>query len=719
MKLKSAMTKTFAPIKILIAGNPNSGKSSLFNILTGSRQRTGNFHGVTIDRKSATIEIGLRKVSLVDIPGTYSLHPNAYDERIVTQIFTDPTHEDYPDAVLYVTEYNDLESQLLLFTQISDLGIPLVLLLTKQDTQASENVNIDFNKLEEDLETPIYIINARDNKSAELVKKIIDENFLTASQKGKKNKTFIEFLEDEQALIHSCNGTIPSLSPYGKFLLLNHHSWLNSMGSENLDGFRTIAEEAQFKAVASQIYHTGHRIAQIKSIINKSIKRTDTGTSLTDKIDNFLTHKYIGPLLFMGIMFLVFQAIFAWAEYPMIWIETGFSFLGESLRAILPAGLLANLLVDGVIAGLAGVLVFIPQIAILFFFIALLEETGYMSRAVYLFDKPMQRIGLNGKSVVALISGHACAIPAIMSTRTIPDWKERMITIFVTPFVSCSARIPVYTILVAFVVPADMSFLGIFNAQGAVIMGLYLLGIGVAIFSALLMNFIIRRKVKESIMIMELPDYQWPHFQNVWVKVKSKVWSFIREAGRIIILISIGLWFLASFGMPGEMHEAEVLAQQEAIERNLTESEAQNLLSHYKLEHSFAGQLGHLIEPVIKPLGYDWKIGIALITSFAAREVFIGTMSTLYNVGSSEDLLRVSQQMELARNPSTGEKTFTLPVALSLLVFYALAMQCMSTMAVVKKETDSWKWPTLQFIYMTGIAYILSFITFHLASYFI
>jgi len=437
--------------------------------------------------------------------------------------------------------------------------------------------------------------------------------------------------------------------------------------------------------------------------------------SATDKIDAIITHRVIGPLIFFAIMFFVFQAIYSWSEAPMDWIDQFFAFSSNIVRNILPAAWYTDLIVDGIIAGLGGILIFIPQITILFLLISILEETGYMSRAVFMFDGLMQRFGLNGRSIVSLVSSGACAIPAIMATRTISSWKERLNTILVSPLISCSARIPVYAVLIAFVVPEEKMY-GIFNLQGLAFMGLYLLGIAGALLAALAFKYILNVKSENSYLMIELPQYKPPIWKNALLNVKEKVSTFIFEAGKVILVISVLLWFLASYGPSTAMQSAEKEATAYIETNNLSELESENYLASKKIEASYAGYLGKFIEPAIRPLGFDWKIGIALITSFAAREVFVGTMATIYSVGSADDQATISEKMAAEVHPSTGAKVYSPATSLSLLIFYVFAMQCMSTLAVVKRETKSWKWPTIQFFFMGAMAYFGSLIAYQLMS---
>jgi ferrous iron transport protein B len=421
-----------------------------------------------------------------------------------------------------------------------------------------------------------------------------------------------------------------------------------------------------------------------------------------------------GYLIFFAVLFLIFQSIFAWAQIPMDFIDQSFTLLSNMVDENLPDGPLFDLISQGVIPGIGGIIIFVPQIAILFACISILEESGYMARVVFLMDKIMRKFGLSGKSVVPLISGLACAIPAIMATRTIDNWKERLITIFVTPFMSCSARLPVFTILVALIIPENKIF-GFFNFQGLVLMGLYILGFLAALLSAMALKLLIKTR-ERSYLIMELPTYRRPRWANVGYTILEKTKAFVFEAGKIILAISIILWVLASYGPGLNMNEARLRVQTEVASENLTEDQIQDRVAAYKLEHSYAGIIGKSIEPIIKPLGYDWKIGIALITSFAAREVFVGTVATIYSLGSSEDQVTIKTRLKSEINPETGGPRYTPAVGLSLLVFYTLAMQCMSTLAIVKRETKGWKWPALQLAYMTALAYLSAFLVYQILA---
>ncbi len=703
---------------VALLGNPNSGKSSVFNLLTGLNQKTGNFPGVTVDKKYGQLTLKEGDVNLIDLPGTYSLHPNAQDERIVTRIFANPLSSNYPDAIIYVADIMQLEKHLLLLTQIKDLGLPVLLLLNMADLAKKEGLVLDDDALSKQFGIPVLSISARENTYGPLIKEKLSALF----QHKEKSTPFYKLSTKEKGLVNairSLDRTMPDSPNFQNkqytdhhiMLIAHHYQWLPSLSEAERIQLSSIIKEQGFEGLRNQIGETMSRYNSFTPIVNKFVQQNNSErANLTDKIDNIVTHKFLGPLIFFGMMFLLFQAIYSWAGLPMDLIEGLFSWAGEQVRANLPEIWLTDLLVDGVIAGLGGVLVFIPQIAILFFLIALLEEVGYMARAVFMFDRLMQRFGLNGRSIVAFISGGACAIPAIMSTRTISNEKERLLTILVTPWISCSARIPVYVVLIGFVVPSTASWMG-FNAQGMAFMGLYLLGIVFTLLAAFVLKFFIKTE-DSSFLMMELPIYKKPMARNIFLTVWEKVKAFVLEAGKVILVISIVLWFLASYSMPGQMDAATEQANILAKEQQLDQDATDNLVAAKRLEASFAGKFGKAIEPIIEPLGYDWKIGIALLTSFAAREVFVGTMATIYSIGSEESELRIRERMAKEINPKTQQPVYTIATALSLLVFYVFAMQCVATLAVVRRETKSWKWPILQFVFMTVFAYLASLLTY-------
>jgi ferrous iron transport protein B len=694
---------------IALVGNPNSGKSSIFNQLTGLRQKVANFPGVTVEKKSGKFSLPQgEEVLLIDFPGAYSLYPTSEDERVVLNVFTNPDDENYPDAVVYIADLTNLEKHLLLLTQIKDLELPCVLALNMSDVAEKEGIRADIKTLTSFLKIPIVPVSGRSGSNIDLLKQAIADVL--------KDKQSTEPLykpgETEQQTIGLIQQELGVKNPYLALLLAHHHQRLPFLSRENQAAIARVCGLTAFQDIQLQIVETMRRYELFTPVLKKSIYKTVDKKTLTDWLDAVFTHPLLAPFIFFAIMFLVFQAIYAWAEHPMNWIETAFARLGDFAKTNLPGGWLTNLLTDGILTGLGGIMVFIPQIAILFLLITLLEEVGYMARAVFIFDKLMQQFGLNGRSVIALVSGGACAIPAIMSTRTISNWRERLITIMVTPMISCSARIPVYTVLIGFVVP-QQSVLGIFNLQGLAFMGLYLLGIGAALFSAYIFKLILRSG-ESSWLMLQLPPYRLPVWRNVWLTIWEKVTAFVTEAGKIIMIISIVLWVLASYGPTADMEQAEKAAITLAQQQSLDETATADLVAAHKIEASYAGHLGKFIEPVIRPLGFDWKIGIALITSFAAREVFVATMATIYSIGSSENETTIHDRLAQARNPETGEKVYSAATSMSLLIFYVFAMQCMSTLAVVRRETGSWKWVLIQFGYMSALAYLGSLIVFQM-----
>ncbi len=699
---------------IALVGNPNSGKTSIFNLLTGLQQQTGNFPGITVDKKVGSVRLEAKhSFKLVDFPGAYSFYPNAQDERLVVQSFCNPQDADFPDAFIYVADTTKLDKHLLLFSQIQDLGKPVILALSMSDLAEKDDFLLDHETLSKRLNVPIVMISGRTGSGRkELLKKTAE---VLEEKTYKLKNPFRALSHSEKNVAKQIKPLFPGTNDYQAILIAHHHEWLAFLSKEQREKTAKIVQAENFQSLKLQVEDTMFRYNYFTPILKEVNCNTKESISkFTERLDAVLTHKIFGPLIFMVIMFSVFQAIFVWASYPMDWIDAGFGWIVDNLNNTMPESWFTRLLTDGVLAGLGGILVFVPQIAILFFLISLLEEAGYMARVVYLFDSIMQKFGLNGRSLIALISSSACAIPAVMSTRTISNWKERLITILVTPLISCSARIPVYTVLIGFAFPAK-TIAGVFNLQGLAFMGLYLLGIVFALFFALVFKWILKRS-EYSFLMLELPDYKLPMMRNVGLNVWSKVRAFVVEAGKIILLISMILWVLANFGPSGQMQLAEQEAMSVAATQQLTESETENLIASKKLEASFAGRLGKTIEPAVRPLGFDWKMGIAIITSFAAREVFVGTMATIYSIGSDADEFSVREQMASERDPVTGERIYNTATSVSLLIFYVFAMMCMGTLAVVKKETGSWKWAALQFFFMTGLAYLSSFVVYNWLS---
>jgi ferrous iron transport protein B len=699
-------------LKIALLGNPNSGKSSLFNHLTGLNQKIGNFPGVTVDKKTGLSKINRNLVAeIIDLPGTYSLYPKSLDEQIVFDFLNSPNDAHYPDFLIVVVDVSNLKRNLLLFTQVRDLGFPVILALNMLDIAKRSGTDIDVEALKKELGVPVVSINARNGEGVDLLKTAISCPVHNAPD------TFLDFSQFAPALVQEIKEKFRIKNNYLALQLAHRYKEVESLSENEKIIIEELDHKYGFDSLLLQSKETVSRYEVIHEILAKVEKKKNTAERerLSYKIDKVLTHKIGGYIIFFLLLFFMFQAVFAWATVPMDLIDSGIAGINGWLKSTLPHSPLVDLLTDGLIAGLGGILIFIPQIAILFAFIAILEESGYMSRVMFLMDKIMRQFGLNGKSVVPLISSVACAVPAIMATRSIDNLKERLVTIFVTPLMSCSARIPVFTVLIGLIVPKEYVF-GLFNLQGLALMGLYLLGFVSAILTALIMSKLLKTKEK-SYFIMEFPTYKIPRWKNVSTTLIEKVKAFVFEAGKVILAISIVLWVLASYGPSDKMESAGNAAEMEAKGKNLSVSEADNLIAARKLEYSYAGYFGRFIEPSIRPLGFDWKIGIALITSFAAREVFIGTMATIYSVGDrSDDSDTVMEKMRQEVNPETGKPMYTLAVSFSLLIFYVFAMQCMSTIAIVYRETKGWKWPIIQFFYMTGLAYLSSFVVYQLLS---
>ncbi len=694
---------------IALVGNPNAGKSSIFNQLTGLRQKVANFPGVTVDKKIGKLQLpDNQEVELVDFPGTYSLYPTTSDEKVVTRILTNLHDESYPDAILYVADITNLEKHLLLLSQIKDLQIPTLLILNMIDLANKQGVEYSYPILSDFFQVKVVAVSGKFGINMDALKSEITDLVL---QKNSNSRPQYYPTLSEQTVIQRVTEIIPVSSSYQALVIAHHFDWLPFINVEQKNAIAKINQEENFHDLRYQIDETMHRYdiflpALKKATIHETIENSD----LTDRIDAVLTHRFWGPLIYIFTIFLVFQSIFTLAEYPKGWIESGVTFLSEGIKTMMPASWYQSLLTDGLLAGIGGIIVFIPQIAILFFLLALLEESGYMARVVYMFDNLMQKFGLNGRSMIALISGGACAIPAIMSTRTIENWKERMITIMVTPLISCSARLPVYAVLVGFVVPNEQKWLG-FDVRGWIFTGLYMLGITAALLMALLLKFVLKSKEKSS-LILELPQYRLPLLKNSLLNVFEKVKTFVSSAGQIILMISIVLWFLSYFGPTGAKENARNEALLFAQNHHFDEKQTHDYIASQEIGASYAGFLGKAIEPAIRPLGFDWKIGIALITSFWAREVFVGTMATIYSIGSqADDTSTIAEKMAKEKR-ADGTPVYTTATALSLLVFYVFAMQCMSTLAVVKRETKSWSWAIAQFLMMGLLAYLSSWFVY-------
>lgn len=660
-----------AHLKIALVGNPNTGKTSLFNALTGLNQQVGNYPGITVEKKIGHCKLpDNQQAEIIDLPGTYSLNPSSEDEQVAVDTLINRQGTYFPDVVVVVSEVSNLKQNLLLFTQVKDLQLPTILVINMADQMQRKGISIDIPQLERLLHTRVI---------------------LTSTRKGEG------LLALKQAIV---NFKELSVAP------------CVDMSRLEAIPFGTSESEQRRKQQKETIIRY--------QFINETLKETYTvdqhkAQTLRARLDRFLIHPFFGYVVFAAILLLIFQAVFTWSSYPMEWIESGFSFLGEWLAAKLPAGALTNLLIDGVLPGIAGITVFIPQIAVLFTLIAILEESGYMSRVVFLMDNAMRRFGLSGKSVVPLISGAACAVPAVMIARNIESWKERLITILVTPFMTCSARLPVYLIIINLVIP-EGDFLWV-SYKAWTFFAMYFLGFAVALLSAFILDKVLKMQKNSSFFIAEIPDYKIPLLRNVCLTVYEKTKGFVMGAGKFILAISVLLWFLGSHGIGEKYNSIEATAEQLAQTHQWTEEQKANYIQSESLEYSFLGYIGKGIEPVFRPLGYDWKISIGVVASFAAREVFVSTLSTVYSLGKDLDTegeegeRTILEKMRSEVHPD-GTPVYTLGTGISLLLYYAFAMQCLSTVAVVRKETNSWKWTALQFLFMTGIAYISAMLAF-------
>ena len=698
-------------IKVALIGNPNTGKTLLFNQLTGLNQKVGNYPGITVDKKEGASKLSNNHTATItDLPGTYSINPTSLDESIVLKTLLKKNIKSSPDVILVVADAENLKRNLLLFSQIKDLEIPTVLAINMVDQMQRKGITIDLTLLKEELKTEVVLISARKNEGIDDLKAAIIKCHVAAkaspmcSVNHKIDPDYFDKLKEIS----------PNYSLYELWLMVTQNNYPDTITPEEKEKLLAFKHDIS-KLKKYQHKETIYRYQEINKILKKTYLVDKTkATDLRGKLDRVFTHKIFGYLFFFLILLLIFQSIFDWASVPMDFIDGAFADISGYLKSQLPQGVLSNLITDGIIPGIGGVVIFIPQIAILFMFIAILEETGYMSRVVFLMDKIMRRFGMNGKSVIPLISGTACAIPAVMATRTISSWKERLITILVVPFTTCSARLPVYAILIALIIP-NKKILGFYSLQGFTLLMLYVLGFATAILAAYILQKTLKIK-SSSFFVVEMPNYKIPSIRNVVFEVIEKTKAFVLGAGKIILALSVVLWFLASNG-PSSYDNVEKEITAENVSQELPENELQQKIASAKLENSYIGIMGKSIEPAIRPLGYDWKIGIALITSFAAREVFVGTLATIYSVESDDDnTSTIKEKMASEVNPVTKEKVFNFPVGMSLLVFYAFAMQCMATLAIVKRETKTWKWPLIQLFGMTGLAYVSALIVYQILS---
>ena len=699
-----------APIKVALIGNPNVGKTSVFNELTGLNQQVGNYPGITVEKKQGICKLTESvKAKIIDLPGTYSLNASSIDENVVIELLLNKNDEDFPDVAVVVTEVENLKRNLLLFTQIKDLEIPAILVINMADRMQLKGIELHIATLEQELKTKIALVSSRKKTGIEQLKTLI-LNYKELSTEPCLNASSID-----PDYFDNLRRAFPNQLLYKLWLVITQDvNFLNLERNEVKSSFTK--SHADLKKLQQK--ETIKRYQFINDTLKKGqIIDRSKATDFREKIDRVLTHKFFGYIIFFGILLVIFQFLFDWSSIPMDFIDTTFANFSSLAKQHLPAGEFTNLISEGIIPGIGGILIFIPQIAFLFFFISVLEESGYMSRVVFLMDKIMRNFGLSGKSIVPLISGTACAIPAIMSARNIENWKERLITILVTPFTTCSARLPVYAILISLIIPEER-VLGFLSLQGLTLMGLYLLGFGMAIFSSYLLNLYLKLNCK-SYFVVEMPSYKIPMFKNVGINVLEKTRSFVTGAGKIILALSVVLWFLGSHGLSDDFNHAEQNVIQEFQSKNisLNATQLEDKVNAYKLENSYIGYMGKAIEPAIQPLGYDWKIGIAVVSSFAAREVFVGTLATIYSVGShSTEETTIKNRMAAEVHPVTGEKVFNFATGISLMLFYAFAMQCISTLAIVKKETNSWRWPIIQLVFMSGFAYIVALIAYQILS---
>ncbi|KSA12581.1 ferrous iron transport protein B [Maribacter dokdonensis] len=724
-------------INVALIGNPNTGKTSVFNQLTGLNQKVGNYPGITVEKKEGICKLprGV-KAHILDLPGTYSLNTTSLDESVAVELLLNKNDKDHPDVAIVVSDVENLKRNLLLFTQIKDLKIPTILVINMADRMVRKGITIDIELLEQKLNSKIALVSTRKETGIDRLRNLIaDYKLLPKSQNVDISVIAPDYFE-------RLTEAFPKEDIYKLWLVITqdvNFMPLKKTFTKDTSSFTT-KSKSELKRLQQK--ETILRYQFINGILKETYKvDASAAKGFRATLDKVLTHKVFGYAIFFLILLTIFQSIYGWSEYPMDLIDGFFASATEWVKDTLPPGVFTNLIAEGILAGIGGIVIFIPQIAFLFLFIALLEETGYMSRVVFLMDRIMRPFGLSGKSVVPLISGTACAIPAVMATRTIENWKERLITILVTPFTTCSARLPVYLIIIALVIP-EGSFLGL-SYKALTLMSLYLMGFGAAILSAVILNKILKIKSR-SFFVVEMPNYKLPLIKNVAYTVLEKTKSFVFGAGKIILAISIVLWFLGSNGFSDEFKNAETIVAQRIKEKgysansevyfeNQQEPQANTLsikekavqqqelqeralnqeIASYKLEHSYMGYMGKAIEPIVRPLGYDWKIGIAVLTSFAAREVFVGTLATIYSVGNDEEET-IKNRMAAEVDPKTKKPLFNLASGISLLLFYAFAMQCMSTLAVVKRETNSWKWPAGQLIFMSLFAYIVALIAYQL-----
>lgn len=668
--------------QILLVGNPNVGKSTLFNSLCNRKQKTGNYAGVTVASLSGNYTYKNEEVEITDLPGSYSIYPTSEDEAIFSRYLIQE-QENYV-GVLYIADAINMRRSLLLFQQIQDLGIPILMVVNQIDEAEKRGIKINTDLLSKKLNVDILRTNAKEHLGIEEVREAIFNN-----QFKKASQSTFEIPIEQKTLVQKIADNTKDHNLYKIWTLLAADTYLGKIERIN----EIISQEDAKCNVPKrlQIQETVRRYQNIDKIISETTEKVpEKKQLLTEKLDRILVHPIWGYLVFLFILLIIFQSVFFLAEYPMNWIEGAFSWLSDFSGEHLPEGPINSLISNGIVPGIGGIVIFAPQIGILLYFLYLLEDSGYMARVIFLMDRFLRPFGLNGKSIVPLVSGTACAIPAIMSTRNIENIKERLITILVTPFMTCAARLPVYSIIIGLIIPDD-NFYGI-KYRALALLAMYLLGFGMSLLASLILKNVIKTKVK-SFLVMDLPTYKMPLFGYDFKLVLGKVWEFITGAGKVIFAVSIILWTLSYFGP--------------------SENENQAVASDVKLEESYLGKIGRSMEPAIAPLGYDWKMGIGILTSFAAREVFVGTLSTLYSLDEEAPEGRLIEKMRLDVHPN-GEKVFNFATGISILLFYAFAMQCISTIAVVYKETRSLKWTMLQTVSMTLLAYFSALIVYQI-----
>ena len=668
---------------ILLVGNPNVGKSTIFNLLCNKNQKTGNYAGVTVASHQGTYIHQGEEVEIVDLPGSYSIYPTSEDEAIFTKYLIEE-QEKY-SGVIYIADALNLKRSLLLFQQIKDLGIPVLVVLNQMDLAEKRGLHIDSKKLEILIGNRILETNAKANIGIEEIRNAIRNNEFSAS-----DKAFFDIPSENLGLVFKISRQINEKNFYKVWTLIAADTYLGK-----LESVKTQLNHEDRKCMVPkrlQVQETIRRYQQIDGYMSQIIsKKPQFKELLTEKLDKVLVHPILGYLVFALILLMIFQSVFFIAEYPMNWIDGSFAWLSQFTKTHLPEGPINSLLSDGIIPGIGGIVIFAPQIGILLYFLYLLEDSGYMARVIFLMDRFLRPFGLNGKSIVPLVSGTACAIPAIMSTRNIENVKERLITILITPFMTCSARLPVYSIIIALIF-TNGTFLG-FKYKAIALFAMYFLGFVTALISAFILKYFIKNKGK-TFLVMDLPAYKMPLWTYDFKLVLGKVWEFITGAGKIILAVSVILWVLSYFGPKDEKQLFQVQ-------------------SEVKLENSYLSKIGRQMEPAIAPLGYDWKMGVGILSSFAAREVFVGTMSTLYSLDDEAEEQTVIEKMKADVKPN-GEKVFNFATGISILIFYAFAMQCISTIAVVYRETKSWKWTAIQLVFMSGLAYFVSMIAYQI-----